>query len=99
MLGPRDLEGVRLSVRSGTDSIAHATTNAIGTVGLEFLAPVEHQPNPPTSALPLEIRPWVTVTLEKAGYRTLELPLQPEDFVETRSLRMLTRGVSLRRAS
>lgn len=99
LLGARDLDGVKITVRSGSDTIARATTHTIGAVGLEFLAPVEAQHHPPTSALPFEIRPWVTLTFEKDGYRTLELPLQPEDFVETRELRLLTRGVALRRAS
>jgi hypothetical protein len=106
-LRPAEIEGVRVTVRqsSGTigardGAIGEAVTNGVGAAGLTFTAPVEWRMVPPTSEnLPRQHRPWVVLTLEKAGYQTLELPLQPEDFVETRELRLLTRGVILRRAS
>lgn len=100
LFGSPDLEGVRVTARQGGDVITQAATNAIGAVGLAFVAPVELRINPPTSEnWPHEIRPWVVLIFEKPGFQTLELPLQPEDFVETSGVRHLTRGVALRKAA
>lgn len=100
LLGPAVLDGVSVTVRAQEGILAVGVTNAIGALSLSFRAATADRLVPPTSInLPVERRPWVTLRLEKDGFESQDLPMVPEDFAEWQGLRLLTRGVLLRRAA
>jgi hypothetical protein len=72
---------------------ARGTTNDAGCVGLSFRAPRVAM----TSGR--WVPGWVLLRFTAPGYAPLEMPCGVADFVETSRIRVLTRGVTLRRAA
>ena len=87
------IEGVIVRVVGHGGEAARGVTNAAGNVGLTFQAPtVLFRSSSPVFG-------WVVLRLEAPAYAPLEIPCDAHDFVETSRIRVLTRGVALRRTS